>query len=632
MFNPDDETLWEEIQAGAARRDAHLDKNDELVKRFTGRYFNSNRQADMPITENFAFELISVLRPTIIYDNPRCLIQSMSPNTMDDETRQRVDMMKQMYGAVTDYQLAQYMGYSTVRDMVSSLGGMTMKDFSIALQLACNRWSQDNQINRPLSDMAIDFFFCWGVGMVTIQDQPGYSGVEMVPQMPYLVRLPQRHYVFDSAAMSHETSDANGPRFKAHMWKADKEDLLEDEGFDSEAVMALAVNTDRDKFYFEKDKAVTVSKRDEIFAWDIWLPEAQIDGYDRRDGYCGSWRTLAVCSGQTGTTKKAMEIRPPRPAYVPEWGPYTMFGYHKVPNDPFPLSIITATAEQVEALNAHTNAASEDAKSYKKILVGQSENANDANRIKMTANGETVLVDSVETLKNVELGGMSDQQVKHINIERDRLERLSGMSAASRGNPKGEISATAEAIASEGGRTRLAGIQSAYRQAVQQIFRTASWFMVNGEDQVFSLGEEGEKQGVEEFMGGLEGRSKFRFHDLSLSIDGYSMEHTDQGLVQKRLIDMFTLLRDTAPIMAQTPYVQWKEPLERLFEVANIQGAGDWLDSELLKQAQGQQQMAAMEPKGADLRLGNSKAKDETNPFEAMSVMQEGASMRAAAL
>jgi hypothetical protein len=630
MFNPSDEKMWDEIQAGARRRDAHLDKSDELVKRFMGRYFNSNRQADMPITENFAFELVSVLRPAIIYDNPRCIIQSMSPNTMDDATRKTVDQLKAEYGAVTDHQLALTMGFQSVRQMVAYLGGMTAKDFALAVQLACNRWSNDNQINHPLTDLAIDFFFGWGVSMVTTVDQPGYYGVEMVPQMPYLVRLPQQHYVFDAASMSHETTDANGPRWKGHMWRADKEDLLIDPEFDSEAIEQMMSDSDRDKYYFEKDKSIVLTDRNEIFAWDIWLPEAQIDGFSRKDGYCGSWRTIAVCSGKDGTTKKAREIRAPRPAYVPEWGPYTMFGYHKVINDPFPLSIMVATAEQVEALNMQTNAASEDARTYKRIGLGQSENAQDANRIKMTPNGEMVLLDSVDTVKQMELGGVSDMMMKHINIERDRLERLSGMSAASRGNPKGDISATAEAIASEGNRNRLAGIQSSYRKAVQSIFRTAAWFMVNGEDQVFSLGEEGAKFGIDEFIGGLDGRSKFRFHDLSLAIDNYSMEHTDQALVQKRMVEMFTLLRDTAPIMVQTPYIKWKEPMERLFEIANIHGASDWIDDQLLGQAQGQQQMGNDEVKSADLRL--TKQPEDEGQFQQMSAMQSMASERAAAL
>ena len=631
MFNPDEDKLWQEIQAGATRRDAHLDKSDELIRRFTGRCYNTNKQSDIPITENFAFELISVLQPSIIYDNPRCMFQSMAPNAVDDETRSNIDQMKMLYGAATDFQLAQMLGFPTIRELVRSLGGMTAKDFAKALQLACNRWSSDNMISGPLTDMAVDFFFNWGVGMVTITDQPGYSGVEMSPQMPYLVRLPQRHYVFDAASKSHQTTDANGPRFKGHLWRADKEDLLDDPDFDRDAVEAMMVDSDRDKYYFEKDKSVSFSERNEVFAWDVWLPEAQIDGYSRRDGYCGSWRTLAVASGKDGTNKKAREIREPRPAYVPEWGPYVMFGYHKVVDDPFPLSIIVATAEQTDALNAHTNAASEDAKSYKKVVAGQSENATDANRLRKAANGDVILVDSVDTLKQIEMGGITDQQMKHINIERDRLERLSGMSAASRGNPKGEISATAEAIASEGGKTRLSGIQSAYRKAVHQVFRTAAWFMMHGEDQVFTLGEEGEKEGLEEFTGGLEGRSRFRFHDLSLTIDPYSMEHTDQGMLQKRLIEMFSMLRDTAPIMAQTPYINWKEPFERLFETANIHGASEWINQQLLAQVQGQQAMGE-EVSSPDLRMTKKPMNANSNARDAMSSMQENASMRAATL
>ena len=639
VFNPKTEDLMDEIRFAVQERDAHLEMADEIVARLTGRDYNTHKQSDMPITENFGFELLSVLKPSIIYDNPRCQIQTAAPYLLDDQTREMVDQLKQVHGAVSDRQIAQMMGYRDVSELAVALGGMTMKMFAKALQLGVNRWSNDNQIMRPLGDLAVDYIVNWGVALTTITDQPGYGGEELVPQMPYLIRIAPQHHVFDSRAMSYDTTDANGPRFKGHMWRADKEDLLdENSDYDKDVVSDLLADDDTDTYYFNVDKSMNLTKRKEVFAWDIWLPEAQIDGYEVDDGYIGSWRTVALSGSTDGVTKKAREIRPPRPAYVPEWGPYTMFGYHKIPNDPYPLSILVATSEKAESLNKQTNAISESSMQYKKIGIAESSAINDGERVRTAQNGTIVGLDEPDKFKgNIELGGVSDTQIKQAGIERESLERLGGLSSSRRGNPKGEVSATAEAIADQGSRTRSAGISSAYRLAVSQVFRTAAYFMCKGEDHVMAIDGMDDDFPIDMFVGGNEGRSKFRFEDLSLSIDPYSMEHTDQALLKRNIVEIVTLLRDSVPVMMQSPDFDWDEPFEALFQVANIQGMGEVVRDFLFKTRanaaamQGMPSTDAGEVKGADLRLSN-KPKKQTSPYEQMSIMQEAAGLRAAAI
>ena len=50
--------------------------------------------------------------------------------------------------------------------------------------------------------------------------------------------------------------------------------------------------------------------------------------------------TVAVGIGDDET---ARFIRPPRPAFVPPWGPYSFFGSQKMPDCPYPLSPLIAT-------------------------------------------------------------------------------------------------------------------------------------------------------------------------------------------------------------------------------------------------------------------------------------------------
>lgn len=628
--------LFDEVKAAIEVRDAHLERADDLIRRFSGHYFNSKREPDRQITLNFAFEFLSVSLPTIAYDNPRCVMGTEAPNVMDDNTRSYFDMLKEMNGVRSDRELAVMMGFRTVGEMVSSLGGFTMRQMAKGLQLSCNRWSIANEINGPLFDLAVDYFFTWGVGLTLIGDQPGKQGYEMAPQQPMLLRLPQNYFVMDASCMSSEVFETNGPRFKGHLWRADKEDLMNNPEFDPEQVELCSSDTDLEK-YDTIRKHHTIPKRDEILAWDVWVPEHQLDGYKPEDGYNGSWHTVAVNhSSEGGTTKRAYSIRPPRPAYVPPWGSYTMIGYHKVPNDPYPLSLLVATAEQAESANAITTSVSEQARRYKKFGYSTTANMADAKRAQEVGHGEFTAFDQAEKIGEMEIGGVTQQMLQQRQLEIDGLDRIGGLSASRRGNPRGEVSATAEAIADAGIRTRTAGVQSRFRKGVARAFRTAAYFMFMGDDMLFTLGEEGEKHGIEEFRGGRTGRSAFSFNDLSLTIDPYSMEHTDQALIQKRLIDAFTLLRDSAPIIAQSPFIRWKEPISRLFEVMNINDAGDWLDEDSLAMIHQMAQMGSSPTEndpsnGVDMRLRGA-SRDDTNPYESQSLLQEAAGIRAAAL
>lgn len=556
------ESLRDEIRAATEYRDRFLEHVDKLVERYTGRYYRSDKTPDRAITENHAYEFLSIMLPSIVYDDPRVKVRAASPQQTD------------------------------------AFGATTMGERAAGIEAALNHWSINDEISAPLSEGAVDFYFAWSVFLVTLADQPGFQGVDMVPVRPYLMRLSQRHFFMDVNAKTYDPLQLNGPRMMGHMWKSDREDLLDDPSFDPAEVEAVALDTDLDKYDPERERGtIDIPTRDEIVCWDIWVPEKDIryeQGYDGEvpidaQGYNGTIYTIAANSTKEGVSKKTRTIRKPRPAYCPPWGNYVVSGYLKVPDSPYPLSPLVATAEQAEEVNAHVTAAAEDAKRYKKFVAYQNENAADGERLKRVRHGEAVGLDFAgkDNFQEVEIGGVSETQYKYNQYAMERLGRVSGLSQTMRGEADAGTTATAESIAQQGSQVRINGIKRAHRRGVIRIFRTAAWYAHFSEDMVYRLGEEGSKHGLSEFRGGLApGMEDFNFFDLTLSIEPYSMEHTDEVLLQRRMNEAWTKLVEVAPIMATTPYIKWQEPLRAFFEVLNLEDADQWIDAEALTQMQ----------------------------------------------
>jgi len=549
------DSFKDEIRAAVEFSQKFIKHNDMLVRRYAGRYYRADKMPDRAVVDNHAYEYLSVILPSIIFDNPQCRMRSVNSDMRG--------LMPRGDGLV-----------------------MTVGDKVKGIELSLNRWSVDDEVSVVLRDVAVDFQFCFGVLLTTIVDQPGWQGVELLPSKPHLMRIDPRHFMIDPCAMTWRPNHANGPRYMGHMWKADVDDLLDDPDFDKTELTKLAADTDTEEYDYGVSKSLGVPDRNELLIWDVWVPEKQLSDVSATMGCLYPLAVSMAGNGQTG--KKMRWIRQPRPAYCGPWGPYTIFGAYKVPGSPYPLSPLVATAEQAEETNAHTAAAAEDARAHKRFILGPSTYANAVNTVKNIKNGDVAVVEAEnprEVFQEFEVGGVSEEQYKYIQDARDRLNRVSGLSDSMRGQTRGDITATESAIADKGTHVRVAGMQSAYRACVTRVWYAAAWFMWYDDGIRYDLGAEGEKVLMPEYRGGVyPGEEHFNFFDLSLVIDPLSLEYTDEATIQRRMQTAHALLLQTIPIMPQAPYVRWRGPISALFNSLNIPNAEEWIDFDMLEQ------------------------------------------------
>lgn len=561
---PDD--WYDEIKAAEALRDKHLKQLDNLVKCYTGRYYRSDRQSDIAVPENYGYKYLSVMQAAVAFDDPRVWLSTESPTVTSDLE-----------------------------------SGETFGDYIKTMQAMLNRWAINDDVADTLHELSVDFFFAYPIALVTLENQPGYGAADIVPQRPIVARISPKHFILDPAAKTWHVGLTGGPRYSGHMWKADAEDLIDSPEYDSEQVKLLMADQDLEKYDQERKDGnqSNIPARDEVLVWDIWVPEIKTSN---EEAFNGTIFTVAVGQKREGQTKGARQIRAPRPAYCPPWGPYTVIGSKKVPDSPYPLSDLVATAEQAEEVNAHVVQAANDAKSYKRFSYNSTNQSGDAERIQNVRNGEHVQFDSTDDMGEMEVGGVSEAQYRYIAESRANLEEVGGLQSAKTGQPQKGITATAEAIAESGSNIRRDTISAQFRKGVRRIFKSVAWAAFYGEDVMMNIGgREAEQLGVTQFFGGTLKRPRYRFFDISFTIDPLSMGHTDQNVLQRQILTASDWLMRSAPIMVQTPWIDWSKTMRTVFEAFNINDADRWLDIDVLKQLQQLQMQASYGPTMTDV-------------------------------
>ena len=531
-LNTDAATLFDEIQSAERLRDAVLEHYDDMKESYHGPFYSDGKAGGDYAPENHYYEYLSLMVPRIIYDNPRVSVQ----------TRR----------------------------------GGTQAQPAEAIRHGLNRWVRDVNMRKTLVRVTTDMLFNFGVTMVTQHPNggllPGTQAKENpVPYWPQVARVPQRMFFIDPKA-----KHASEARYMGHRWIRDKEDLLEeargnkDAGWNFDAIESLTTGAE------SHEELETDVDRKEVEAYEIWIPEVDTDDSPGADeGFHGTIYTLAL-NYNGGYEPKPEFIRKPRAYYGPRWGPYTLYGVYVVPDQVYPLSPLTAVEGQIQDLNAQANAARIAAENYKKLIFVDKTDPRLEQRLKDSKTDFVIPVSGVEKQRFVqaEIGGMTQTQLSYIEIAKERLDRNSGIHDAQRGSVTGRGTATEVSVANESSQLRVAFLKQQFADAVISTLKTVAWYLYHDDRVVFPLGGEAEEEmGVKDpwLVGGdHDPDSGASFDDLELEIEPYSMERTSEGTLQKKTMELMTLISQLAPSIPQMPWVNWGELIKRLGAGLNV--------------------------------------------------------------
>jgi hypothetical protein len=306
----------------------------------------------------------------------------------------------------------------------------------------------------------------------------------------------------------------------------------------------------------------------------------------------------------------------PRQAFTKPTGPYVLFGIHGVPDEILPLSPLAITHELTNEINAHAGQASDDAATAKRLLAYDSSIAGLKGKVAAAKHGTTLGIPGLAAgaAQQFEFGGTMPATIEYLTMLRERLDRQSGMNDIIRGNVTG-VTATESQIADTRAdvRTRMARTQ--FQRSVVECLSIAAWLMHESDQVQFYVPVTDPQTGQETpalFVGGpsvdpMTGEQiHIPFEHLKLEIEPYSMEMVDEALLQRRMLQVGTLVTQWIEIIPQTPFIRWTNLMDDLLQTVNIrEGSKRYIDWDMVAQVQGMAaaaagaEMAALEGGGA---------------------------------
>lgn len=540
MLDTSPEKLHELINEAVQVRDAKLSREQERIdRRFGAGYVQTTHNQNQAV--NHQHEWLSLMLPKLAVRNPRFKVQSSRPTAQQDTAD--------------------------------------------AVRLFLNRWVKTIRIDQFLLGVAVDYSQTWGAAMIT-PDVPHGGHTRRIAEdwIPRVTRIPPSRLIIDPHCDGMDTA-----RFCGHLWVADPDAMIEqakkaaengDKSWDMAKLRELkGKDTDMHRLGARFKRSVP---RNEAVGYDIWVPELITDGMEPDDGFHGSLLTVIYDDGGL------VPIRDPRPFWGPAWGPYVHFGCYPGIDDPWPLSPVAAVEGRELDLDTQYRAANKAAAEYKRVCLSPK-----GGKIPQAFDGQVIEMDAMNPELPpmiVELGGVTDQQLRNIAVMDQQLQRSSGMDAAQSGDARDDTTATAVAVADTATQTRAGFIIDRFMYGVERMCRTAAWYAVKDDRVRLSLGAEAaEALGIQDpvFLGGEVAGEDAPFEALELEIDPMSTARNTEALHQRRTLEFFRIVGDTAPMIAKAPYVDWAKMYGRIGDALNIPDSDEFVDVAMALQMAG---------------------------------------------
>jgi hypothetical protein len=422
------------------------------------------------------------------------------------------------------------------------------------------------------------------------------------PWLPRVYRISPDRFFMDPAA-----SNVEDVRYMGHCWVVDKDDLVEqaqrEEGWDMDAIVAIGENSGVDEVRADEGRKREIPDRKELVVYEVFVPEVRDEDSEEVDEATGlsmfNGTIYTMLKGQAkGEAANVGFVRAPRPYWGPRTGPYTVFGAYTVPDDPYPLSPIVCIVPQMDDVNAHLRSMRYSASAYKRVVAVDSRNSKLAQDLRDRDDLYVVLADGIDPTQVVpfEVGGITAQQVQYSGMAQDRLDRVSGIHDAMRGNISGQATATEISIAESASGLRMAHLKRQFSEQVNEVMRNVAWFLFHDQKVAFPLGEDGmavmgEPEPIfsPRAMVGL-------FDDLDIDIDVMSMERVSDIVMQKRAMELLQLVGTLSQAVVASPHVKWKEVMSIVGDAMNIPNLADMIDDQKVQQMQ--QQPVVSAPQG----------------------------------
>lgn len=574
------ENMDRELQAAKKVTKDRLCAWKDLVDGYAGPFHSDGVRQYNP--ENHAYEWVVNTLMQVVQDNPRCSLKSKR-------------------------------------------GGMYQL-YAEGMRAAVDQWCVNYELDNFLrTGPGLNLNFARGIAYVDLEDhqskfayQPGPKEDPYdQPVMPICRDVDPNDFVCDP------TRDNPGDwMYSGHRTIWDKDELLEKAKADNEKdpgswdlkVLEAAVSAIGSGDSDEARKRDGID-RNEIVLWELWCPRLEVDGDYDPDLYHGAIVTLIDYAYQdSGGTYQYP--RKPRAYYGPKEGPYALFDALKKPGDGWPVAPLVASKGQADELNAESRAITRGMDSWKRILITTDKELTKKLKAAPTDTVHTLSAGALkDSIVSMEVGGLSAEQLTAFQFRRERVDRVSGLTEAARGQASTGNTATADVIANAGAQIRMALLKAAVERGTRQLLYRVLWYIFHENQIAIFLGmqqvpqvdpETGEpmldEQGqpvmaeAELWHRGGPADARDAFDSYEFELEPYSMERTSEGLMARQAAFLVQDFPQVAALMPQTPHVPWEDWASAMADLLNMPSIKKLVNGQVLQQLQALMLQMQMQP------------------------------------
>lgn len=625
VFNLNDgvDALGQNIAAAEKARDSHLEVLDHQLGAYTSPWWRGSIAGDMPgyAPDNVYYEAVRTETPSMVFNAPRVRLNS------------------RVFGL--DKPVAR-------------------------MQKAINQWVLDTRYDEFLTMPATELQFCCPVTLTTLEPHPsleievldkdGKPTGEMKPAKRVVKsRISPRHYFYDPDANHKAETEFEGHKYKIDLERL-KDEAREDAKLDDDDPMkrgwilseveGLTAETGVEEFRKHKPDH-DIPDRNEVVLYDVWLRNYEESDHPGAKEMCfGSVVTLAYQgTGERGTAGVFTQVSTVEPYYGHPEGPYNMLTIHYVPDDVYGLAPAIASEGEARDLNRHARGASDSAARYKRLILCDNTDPDFAEKVQVGEHDLVLPIEGIEKGKvmSVEIGGITEQNLAYLQLARERYDRTRGSSETNRGQAPRDTTATASALAQQAADIGTDYQKLRFTQFVRRDLEGVLVYFWKEKDIRVSLGPDAAQelgiptlaelveQGVplDQIMALDEqdmvmtpgsrlyyagGEDEVEWGDLALEIEPMSMEHSSEGLSQRRALEMFQIVMQVAQAAPAMPHVRWEEVLDKLGDAMNVPELGTLLDLRSLPPMPPAQPQGGFPAPGAPVKIAPPPSDRGTGP------------------
>lgn len=527
----DPKKIAKSVNTGFRRMEKFRKNRERLLKEYVGRWYGGNDVHQKATPINLIYQAVTTLVPNLVYQDPKVSVTS---------------------------------NYLAYRDYASILG------------LATNHLINEIWLRNTLRMAITDAIFMCGwikTGISTKGETLDIDGVAHDVGQPYADRVDPDDMVIDPWARRMEEAIFVGNRYRIPKDVVIAMNIASDEQVRAMQTRLHQVQEPDATMLSQVGESKDAMRAGEPVEFvdlvDLWLPEenaiATIPWSPDGNLPGGDYLRIIDYDG-------------------PERGPYHQLGFAWVPDNIMPAPPAGVWHDLHETANRLARKAARQAERQKTVLAYEGAAQEDVADILESSDGESVRVDNIEGIREINFGGVNENNYDYLAWAKDNFSEMSMNIDLLSGTGTNEPTATQAEIVQANSSVRLSDMQGLVYQFTAHVARDLAFFLHT--DPLIELPLVKRTEGVDHQVVYSPEMREGDWMDYQLKIVPFSMARQDPNLKVRRLMEF---VGQGVPAMAQAfqmlgPVFKLESAIELIGRNMGIEELEEIIDTAALRQ------------------------------------------------